>query len=126
MKALVCGGRKYGYKPEELALIHRTLEAAVERLGLTSIVQGGADGADRFAAEWCWDRSIPVGTFNAKWKEHGKAAGPIRNQEMIDQAKPDYVLAFPGGDGTADMVSRARKAGLTVYEIGKSPKGTQG
>jgi len=30
---------------------------------------------------------------------------------------PDLVLAFPGGRGTADMVSRARKAGVRVVEI---------
>jgi hypothetical protein len=47
----------------------------------------------------------------------GKAAGPIRNQRMIDEGKPDLVIAFPGGRGTADMVSRAKKAGIPVQEI---------
>lgn len=47
----------------------------------------------------------------------GKAAGPIRNQHMIDTAKPDLVVSFPGGAGTADMVRRAKAAGVRVIEV---------
>lgn len=32
--------------------------------------------------------------FPAKWNEHGKAAGPIRNQQMLTEGKPDVVFAF--------------------------------
>lgn len=45
---------------------------------------------------------------------NGKAAGPIRNQRMLDEGKPDLVVAFPGGRGTADMVRRAKAAGVPV------------
>ena len=58
----------------------------------------------------CW-------VSKAKWEEHGNAAGPIRNRHMMTW-KPDAVIAFPGGSGTADMVSIARKAGIPVYEYG--------
>lgn len=47
----------------------------------------------------------------------GKAAGPIRNQRMLDDGKPDRVLAFPGGRGTANMVKLAKAAGVPVHEI---------
>jgi hypothetical protein len=40
---------------------------------------------------------------------------------MIDQGRPDLVVAFPGGRGTADMVRRARAAGISVIEIGATP-----
>jgi hypothetical protein len=83
---------------------------------LSTIIQGGADGADRLAAEWGWDHGIPVRTFNPDWEKHGKAGGPVRNQRMIDEGRPEGVVAFPGGKGTADMVQRARAAGLTVWE----------
>jgi ABC-type sugar transport system substrate-binding protein len=36
---------------------------------------------------------------------------------MLDEGKPDIVVAFPGGTGTADMVRRARKAGVVVIEV---------
>lgn len=54
------------------------------------------------------------------WKDHGKAAGPIRNQLMLDDFKPDLVVAFPGGKGTADMVKKAQDAGVTVILVGSS------
>jgi hypothetical protein len=49
------------------------------------------------------------------WKRHGPAAGPMRNQRMLDWG-PDLVVAFAGGKGTADMVRRARAAGVDVIE----------
>jgi len=64
---------------------------------------------------WAESREIACETYPADWDKHGKAAGPIRNQEMLDQ-HPDFVLAFPGGNGTADMVARARRAGVPVAE----------
>ena len=110
---LVCGGRDY----RNAARVAAVLDRAHHKLGLMSVVQGGADGADRLAAEWAWNKGFPVSTFNADWKAHRKAAGPIRNQRMLDEAKPDFVIAFPGGAGTADMVARAEKAGIKVHRI---------
>lgn len=57
---------------------------------------------------------VPVRVFKADWDKHGKAAGPIRNQQMLDEGKPDLVLAFAGGKGTDDMCRRARAAGVEV------------
>lgn len=51
-------------------------------------------------------------------QKYGKSAGPIRNQTMLDDGKPDLVLAFPGGRGTADMVAKAEKHGIPVRRIG--------
>ena len=51
----------------------------------------------------------------AKWDElgrNGRKAGPIRNQQMLDEGRPSLVVAFPGGRGMADMVRRARNAGV--------------
>jgi len=58
----------------------------------------------------------PVEVYRADWKTHGKKAGPIRNQLMLDVGTPDLVLAYPStrfaSKGTMDMVERARKAGV--------------
>ncbi len=85
-----------------------------------TLVNGGAKGAD-FAGRWWAERfGMQVETYEADWDTHGRAAGPIRNQRMIDEGKPDLVLAFPGGRGTADMVRRAEKAGIEVRRVGWS------
>lgn len=80
--------------------------------GATEVVHGDARGADK-CAKWAAEEmlGIPCHTHPADWDRYGKAAGSIRNQEMLDK-HPDIgmVLAFPlpGSIGTWDMVGRAR------------------
>jgi hypothetical protein len=124
MRLLVCGGRAY--------CDYRTLYAVLdEYLGNVScVINGGAAGADEWARSWAKENGVPLLTCCADWKRHGKAAGPIRNQEMIDKHAPGLVIAFPGGRGTADMVRRAREAKITVREVSekkdKEPSGSKG
>lgn len=116
MRVLVCGGRDYTDK----AYLWNMLDG----LGppeVSVIISGMARGADSIAAEWAERFGFPLVKFPADWQKHGRAAGPIRNQQMLDEGKPDLVVAFKGGVGTADMVRRARKAGVHVLErYGKS------
>ena len=114
MRVLVCGGREYA----DRARLNRILDRVHAERGISAIIQGAARGADMMAAEWGLDHSpVLVCSYPADWDKHGKQAGPIRNQEMLDESKPDAVIAFPGGSGTADMVRRARAAGVAVWEI---------
>lgn len=85
-------------------------------------MHGGATGADDMAgacAEFA-DSITEVIVVKADWKQYGRAAGPIRNQQMID-CHPDLVLAFHNdlehSKGTKDCVNRARKAGIDVRHI---------
>lgn len=112
-RVLVCGGRDYQDR-ERLFVV---LDEHHARQPITVLIEGGADGADRFASMWAFEHEIDSDTFFAKWKVHGRAAGPIRNQRMIDEGRPDVVIAFPGGRGTADMMKRARAAGVEVIEV---------
>lgn len=112
MILLVCGGRDYANEEE----LFGVLDAVHRDPGITEIIQGGAKGADTLAFKYARHRGIMCTTFRAEWGRDGKAAGPIRNQRMLDEGKPDFVLAFPGGVGTADMVRRAKKAGVETFE----------
>jgi precorrin-6x reductase len=78
---------------------------------------GDAGGADALASAWSLVYGIPNRRYVAKWGKHGRAAGPIRNQQMLEDNPIDLVIAFPGGAGTADMVSRAEAAGIEVRRI---------
>jgi hypothetical protein len=72
-------------------------------------------------AGWC--RGVPRKPYEVtqgEWDELGKKAGPLRNQRMLDEGKPDLVVAFPGGGGTKDMVRRAVKAGVSVHEVNRA------
>lgn len=113
-RVLVCGGRDYG----DAARVFSVLDEFHGGSRITAVVTGAAPGADTLAERWARERRIPVERYPADWKAHGRAAGPIRNARMLDEARPDAVVAFPGGRGTADMVSRATKADVPVVVIG--------
>lgn len=111
LRILVTGGRDY----DDINAVWRALDRLHADFGIAAIIQGGASGADRLAAEWGWLFDAEVVTFAADWSQ-GKRAGPERNQRMIDEGKPDAVVAFPGGCGTADMCRRAGAAGLKIWK----------
>ena len=115
MRVLVCGGRDYS---DVGTLVSRLAGLHVDR-GIDLIIEGGGAGADTLARQFGQVSCIPVQTFRADWRKHGRGAGPIRNRQMIEEGKPDLVVAFPGGKGTADMVRRARAAGIEVLEAVK-------
>jgi hypothetical protein len=81
------------------------------------LIHGAATGADRLAQAWARNRLIPDREFESNWPVDGGAAGAKRNQRMIDEGKPDLVVAFPGGPGTDDLVQRAKLHGVKVIEI---------
>lgn len=111
MRILVCGGRDFS----DSILLNKTLRDFF--FGPEDVlICGMARGADRMAYDWVKARDILIEEYPAEWDKHGKAAGFIRNQDMLDSGV-DVVVAFPGGRGTADMVRRARKAGVEVVEI---------
>ncbi len=114
MRVLVCGGRNY----VDSSTVWGELDSLRRKHEFLFVIQGGAHGADQIAREWCMSRKQGFLTVDAEWEAHGKAAGPIRNQKMIDLYNPALVLAFPGGRGTADMVRRATTAGIPVRQLG--------
>jgi hypothetical protein len=109
MKILACGGRSY--------LNRDRVFRSLDELKPDHVIHGGASGADSLAGIWARNRGVALTVYKADWEKHGSAAGPIRNQQMLDEGKPDLVVAFPGGKGTADMVKRAKRAGIKIVEI---------
>jgi len=79
-------------------------------------------GIDGLADQWAKERGILPTPYPADWPFYGNGAGPIRNQQMVD-TKPDLVIAFYGGKGTADAVAKAKAAGITVREFRRVGKG---
>ena len=112
MRVIVCGGRDYTDVDtirERLKLLQAVSPDAV-------IIHGAAPGADATAGHVAGMLGFDVEAHPANWKKHGRVAGPIRNQEMLDSGA-DLVIAFPGGRGTQDMTSRAERAGVPVEKI---------
>lgn len=109
-RVLVCGGRDYDRRD----FVFGYLDAWHEQHWIVEIVQGEATGADRWAKLWAQGRQVMCTGCRADWAKHGRAAGPLRNQKMLDNWPPDVVIAFPGGAGTLDMILRARAGKFPV------------
>lgn len=108
MIVLCCGGRGYfGDVDNALDILH-------SQQPVTLLVHGGAPGADSRSGDWARKNNIHVAEVRALWDNFGKGAGSKRNQSML-LLNINYVVAFPGGSGTYDMVERATKHGLTVW-----------
>lgn len=131
-RVLVCGGRDFGTDgPDgpEYNFIIETLEKLAEEWcpGYPSneqmlpydihIISGGARGVDTVAIDWAVVNWLTFVEFSADWSRYGKAAGYIRNKHMLTEGKPDVVVAFPGGKGTANMVKLAENAGVPVIKV---------
>ncbi len=115
-RVLVTGGRDF----DDYWRVEETLDSLAEVTGLapiTWVITGDARGVDAHAASWAAHRAKLIAIFEADWASHGKAAGPMRNARMLTEGKPDIVVAFPGGKGTADMVRRAEKAGVRIMKV---------
>ena len=112
---LICGDRNW-QDPEPI----RKLLVQLKHLGYSTLVEGEQRGADAIARELAKMYGLKVLPFPAKWEEYGKAAGPIRNQQMLDEGKPDLVAFFhlnlEHSRGTKDMITRARKAKVAVID----------
>jgi SLOG family YspA-like protein len=113
MRVLVCSGRDYNDRETVFHELHKLAETH----GWLTIINGGARGADQLARDFATSCYHGVVTMPADWTQFGKVAGVIRNEQMLISGRSDLVLAFPDGSGTADMVRRARKAGIAVIEI---------
>ena len=144
MRVLVCGGRnfarleynpdstlkRYGDGYEQYKFVYDTLtemsmydwphtkeDQYGNYLPDVTIISGEADGVDSVAMDWAVCNWTDYEGFPADWDKHGKKAGVLRNIQMLEEGKPDLVVAFPGGRGTAHMVQIAKAAGVEVIEV---------
>jgi hypothetical protein len=123
MRVLVCGGRDYN----DIRRVWNVLSELQDEKGITDLIHGDAKGADSLAAFWGYHTFqkngdiINVHRYPADWEGEGKKAGYLRNKRMLDEGKPDYVVAFPGGKGTTNMVQLAAKAGIPCISIDNAP-----
>lgn len=129
MRVVVCGGRGY----RNAVFLFRYLDALHAETPITHLMQGGATGADALAREWAkrhpeitrhvckaaWDDlSHPDAVIRRRGDgvEYDAKAGHRRNARMIEW-EPDLVVAFPGHNGTADMVRQAEEADIPVRKV---------
>lgn len=119
MRILITGSRTWSNEAvieNEIATV--MYENKVGASCYVTLVVGGARGADQIAQKYGEEAGMHIELHAADWDRYGKAAGPIRNQEMVDSGA-DICLAFiaPGSKGARDCADRAKKAGIEVREF---------
>lgn len=113
MRVLIYGGRDFVPEQRHWDMLDE-LFADFDVAEEVVVISGRARGADTFGEDWAQQNGAVVDLYPADWKTHDKAAGFIRNQQMLDSGV-DYAVEFPGGNGTADMRRRLEKAGVPIW-----------
>lgn len=125
MKVLACGNRDFN---DEKIVSIVTLGLGMEahfRNEYIHLIHGDCRGADRLVAEHVsYETGPTISAYPADWDKIGKSAGYKRNVQMLDEGKPELVLAFINQPldkciGTSHMVRLAKKAMLPTYVIEK-------
>lgn len=120
MRYLICGGRRFDNSP----LMNSYLDA--NRANIDLIITGAQRfwtggkwiGADFFAIQWAWLNEVPFISVPARFATYGKKAGNIRNRLMLQDWKPDRVIAFPGNQGTRNMIDLAADSRIPFEYVG--------
>lgn len=118
-RVLVCGGSKFND--------YTLLESSLGKLFKTyskdtiEIISGHAKGADSLGEKYADEHNLKCTIFEANWKKYGRAAGPIRNSQMLEYAKQEnpLVVAFWDGEshGTKDTITKAKKLNIRCEVI---------
>ena len=117
-RVLVCGGRDYA----DFDRLQEILGRVEPQLVITGTYLNPElyphliRGADQLAVYWCRQNGVQSVICEANWKKFNRPAGPIRNKAMM-LLQPTFVIAFPGGTGTADMCGRAFEAGVRIMKV---------
>jgi hypothetical protein len=129
IRLVVTGGRAY----TDTARVFAALDEFHARRPVSVLIEGEAPGLDIRARAWAVRNRVALARFPAPWSDIGHpnavvrhrrdgtaydaTAGTRRNQQMIDEGRPDYGLVFPGGTGTADMRARLVAAEIPFEEV---------
>lgn len=115
MKIIIAGSRGF----TDYALFNKLMTRMTLMMREVIVVTGDAKGADALARRWAYESGHTYEVWRAEWEKHGKAAGILRNEEMIKDSGGKILIAWWDGrsSGTRDAITRARKHGLKVKII---------
>lgn len=139
LSVIVCGARDW----KKDGMVRSFLSGLLVEFQDITLIEGGAKGADAVAKAWAQRNPVIHMSMPAAWKEHHPewcygdwckarhycvAAGPRRNQQMLDLLlecdsdrlvvgfKTGFDFTFTKG-GTEDMIGRAERAGVPTYVV---------
>lgn len=119
MKFQMTGDRNWD-SYEAIRMTFLALAATVDDGTQITLIHGDARGADRMSGEIADCMDWKVISMPADWEKYGRAAGPIRNNEMLDM-EPQFLVAFhddlASSKGTKHCVKEALRRGIDVILV---------
>ena len=115
-RTLFCGGRTYSD--------YEAVKRVIGMVNPTSVIHGAAAGADSLAGRYAKENEVPCRAYppSRRLDGGGRDWKFRRNERMLLTAKPDLVVAFPGGPGTDHMVRTSKKHGYPVWDLRKDDR----
>jgi len=113
MKLGIVGTREF----DDYKLMVDTIEENLNISKISTVVSGGASGADSLAAKFAKEYDIELEVYLPDWRKYGRSAGMIRNSDIVDAS--DGLIAFWNGisKGTNDSIKKARKQNKLITVV---------
>ena len=111
MKIIIAGSREiFDYE-----LLKKFMKKICDQYEITQVISGNAKGMDKCGEYWAVEHGIPIVDMPADWDKHGKAAGPIRNAEMLKISDLILVIKKTESRGSSHMASIAKASGKPTF-----------
>lgn len=110
MRTVIAGSRDIG-----MSHVRAAMEACPWRDQITTVISGGARGADTWGEVWAHQAGIPVEQYLAAWQRYGKSAGMRRNAEMASVADALVAVWDLASPGTRNMIELAEKQHRRIF-----------
>ena len=118
MKRIVIGGYR---KFNDYKVFKDFVDSCIGDENEITILSGHCKGVDLMGEQYAKEKGLLLEVYPAEWQKYGRAAGPIRNKQMVEKA--DVVIAFtcPRATGTKNLISHAKKLNKKMFikEIGE-------
>lgn len=117
IRVLVTGDREWAC----LGIAEAVVTRLVARYGPgVMIIHGGAKGVDLSFELAAREQEVATEVHEADWEKHGRKAGPLSNQEMVDRGAELAIAVhrdLSQSRVTKDCVRRCLEAGIPVWLI---------
>ena len=125
IRAIIAGDRNWADSELEFKIRSLLQQIPLDPTGrrIAEIVHGACYGVDLTADRIAREMGFTVWSFPADWNQYGRAAGPIRNKQMLDFAGQGQVVVYlfhkniEQSKGTKNMMNQAKKKGVPVFLI---------
>jgi hypothetical protein len=122
MRLLISGGRHF----DDAASILSELNRIHAEYPVTVLIHGGLPAIGSAAEDWARQNDVHIIRYPANWSLLGKQADAKRNRFMLEDSRPDALLAFPGGRHLQELVQHARAKGMPVIIARSMEQSLQG